>query len=88
MADEPSLYVTYEGGSYGVLQGNLDGSNMVDLSGVKNQVMPNGIAIDSQHGKMYLVCTMPTAICSANLDGSSLTTLIGSFVRQISMVLP
>jgi DNA-binding beta-propeller fold protein YncE len=70
MADTSKLYVTYEGGNSGVLQSNLDGSDIIDLAGVRNNTLPpNSVAIDSQHAKMYLACTQG-AIFSANLDGS------------------
>ena len=75
MADTAKVYVTYEGGSYGVFQSDLNGTNAIDLAGVKNYCVPIGIAIDSQHGKMYLSCTSPGGICCANLDGSGVKAI-------------
>jgi DNA-binding beta-propeller fold protein YncE len=75
MGDTAKLYVAYEGNSYGVFQSDLDGTNAIDLAGVKNYCVPIGIAIDSQHGKMYLACTSPGEICCANLDGSGVKAI-------------
>ena len=47
MADTTKLYVTYEGSNYGVLQSDLDGSNVTDLAGIRGTCIPIGIAMDN-----------------------------------------
>jgi DNA-binding beta-propeller fold protein YncE len=78
VAGTAKMYVTYEGSNYGVLQSNLDGSDMIDLVGVRGHCVPIGIAIDSQHGNMYLACTSPGEICCAKLDGSEIKGITGT----------
>ena len=80
------LYVAYEGNSYGVFQSDLDGSNAVDLPGVAGYCVPIGIAIDSQHGKMYLACTSPGMICSANLNGSGVKNITPTDITELAGV--
>ena len=66
-----SLYVSYGGG--GVLQGNLDGTDMVNLASLQGYSDYGAMAIDNLHGKMYLARTDTAEVYCANLDGSNIT---------------
>jgi hypothetical protein len=68
-----ALYVTYGGTNFGVLQGNLDGTDMVNLAGLEGYSDVGAMAIDALHGTMYLARTDTAEVYRANLDGSDIT---------------
>jgi DNA-binding beta-propeller fold protein YncE len=78
------LYVAFEGAFSGVTQSNLDGSNLIELD--DSLCTPVGLAVDGQHGKIYMSCVGPGQVCSANLDGSDFQAITPTSVASLNGV--
>ena len=76
------IYFTVYNASTSIRRINFDGTNMVDV--VPSLFFPHGIDIDRVHSKLYFVEYGPGDIKRANLDGSSVETIVNKSDWEIA----
>jgi hypothetical protein len=71
-------------GVWPIVRANLDGTGAESLSNLGETLTPSGIALDVEHGKMYIADGSASSIIWADLDGTNmedLGTLDGTLSR-------